>query len=48
MSLILFFGLAIFIFAAGVIYTALVIRHHWKKKSLSPTQKPPQSTSQSN
>ncbi len=40
MSLVLFFGLALVIFVVGVIYSSLVIRHHWQKRDSKLSPKP--------
>jgi hypothetical protein len=35
MSLILFFGLSAFVVIVGVVFSALVIRHHWQQSRLA-------------
>jgi hypothetical protein len=40
MSLILFFGLGLFIIIIGFIYSGLVIRHHWNQSKLKRKDEP--------
>lgn len=41
MSIVLFFGLASLVTIVGIVFSALVIRHHWRQSRLDSKPKDP-------